>query len=350
MIKVNNISLSYGPVKVLDDVSLVINKGESVSIIGHTGSGKSSLIHCIAGLTPCSSGTISIDGEIINDVSSKVGMVFNGESLFPHLTILQNMTLAPVHVYGMSIEEAEEKAYKLLKKVGMRERSNCYPHELSPGQKQRVAIARSLIIDPEYLLLDEPTSSLDPISESAIADIIRKLKKEKITIVLISHKINLVRELSDRVIFMHDGKICETGNPHEIIDNPQNKHTKAYMNHSNNLVYKIKSTQYDYLELNARIEQYCDKYRLGKEELHSVQLVVEELLNILPLDEGVILSIAKSADEGSLTVDAIVKDKGIEYLTPDMDGNLSYMIISGMCKKISEYINEDRLRNIHLEI
>lgn len=351
MIEVKNISKSYGAMKVLDDVSLVINKGETVSIIGHTGSGKSTLINCIAGLTSCDKGSIVIDGQTLDDAHPSVGMVFQTDGLFPHLTILQNMTLAPINVLGMSVEEAEEKAYELLDMVGMWERSHDYPNALSQGQRQRVAIARSLAMRPEYLLLDEPTSSLDPVSGAAVADLIRELKKQEITIVLITHKIDLACEVSDRIVFMHGGRICEQGTPQQMIDNPQNRPTQLYMKYCMGLKYDIESAQYDHFELNARIEFFCNRYRLSKEEIHAVQLVVEELLNLLPLNEGLFLFISKSATNSALTIDAVLEDKGENYLAAEkFADDLSYMIISGICELISESIDQNGDRNIHLEI
>lgn len=351
MIEINHISKSFGSIKVLDDVSLVIKNGEAVSIIGHSGSGKSTLVNCIAGLAKCDSGTVLIDGQVINDVNPKVAMVFQEDSLFPHLTVLKNTTLPLIHVMGMSVAEAEERAYEHLDMVGMWERSNDYPAVLSPGQRQRVAIARSLAMGPEYLLFDEPTSSLDPISAAAIANLIGELKKKEITIILVTHKIDLAREISDRIFFMHKGRICEQGTPQQVIDNPQDRHTKAYMNYCMGLSYEIKSAQYDYFDLNARIEVFCSRYRLGVEDARSIQLVVEEVLNLLPLNEGLTLVVSKSPISNLLTVDVILEDNGVEYLSSqDQADNLSYMILSGMCDTISENINENGNRNVHLEL
>lgn len=351
MIEINHISKSYGSHKVLDNIYLTIEKGKTVSIIGHTGSGKSTLINCIAGLTPCDMGTITIDGQVVRDVNPKVGMVFQEHRLFPHLNVLKNMTLAPIHVLGMSVEEAENKAYEFLDMVGMGEQSNKFPATLSLGQRQRVAIARSLMMNPEYLLLDEPTSSLDPVSGSAVIDLIRELNKKDITIVLVTHKIDFAREVSNKIVFMHNGRIYEEGTPKEIIDNPQNRQTKAFMNYCMSLVYEIKSAQYDYLDLNARIELFCNKYRLGQDYVHSAQLAVEELLTLLPLNEGLTLSVSKSTRNTSLAVYATLENKGIEYLSDEMvKDDLSYMILSGICETISEYIDENGDRIIHLEI
>ena len=355
MIEIRNISKSYGPETVLDNVSLTVETGQTISVIGHSGSGKSTLLNCVAGLTSQDMGEITFDGKSLKDRSGKgfngVAMVFQEHNLFPHLTVMGNMTLAPVHVLGMSREDAQEKAEEYLAMVGMWERRNDYPGGLSLGQRQRVAIARSLMMSPEYLLLDEPTSSLDPISEAEVTDVIRELKKQNITIIMVTHRVELAREVSDRIVFMHEGRICEQGTPQQIIDNPQESHTKAFMDYCMSLVYEIKSPQYDHPELNARIEFFCRKYRLGQKDVHSVQLVVEELLNIMPLGDGLLLSISKSASTKALTVDALIEDKGVDYLSlPEVTEDLSFIIISGMCENISEYIGEDRQRHIHLEL
>lgn len=355
MIEVCHISKKYGNIDVLNDVSLTVRNGEVVSILGHSGSGKSTLINCIAGLVNCDSGSITFDGKSLKDKAAEayngVGMVFQEHNLFPHLTVLDNLMLAPVHVLGMSRQDAEKKAYEYLDMVGMWERANEYPGVLSMGQRQRIAIARSLMMNPEYLLLDEPTSSLDTVAEVEVAEVIRGLKKQNITIILVTHKVELAREISDRIIFMHNGSICEQGTPEQIIDYPQDRRTKAFMDYCMSLVYQINSQQYDHPELNARIEIFGRKYRLGQTDIHSVQLVVEELLNLLPLDNGLLLSIAKSAKSQALTVDAVLQDNGREYMSPEAASDeLSYTIVSGMCEKISEYINEDGERNIHLEL
>lgn len=351
MIEINHISKSYGSHKVLDNISLIIEQGKTVSIIGHTGSGKSTLLNCIAGLIPYDAGTITIDGQLVSDVNPKVGMVFQEHRLFSHLNILKNMTLAPIHVLGMNPEEAESKAFEFLNMVGMGELSKSLPCMLSPGQTQRVAIARSLMMNPEYILLDEPTSSLDPVSSSAVIDIIRELKKKNITIVLVTHKIDFAREVSNKIVFMHNGRICEKGTPIQIIDNPQNSETKAFMNYCMSLVYEIKSAKYDYLDLNARIELFCYKYRLRQDQVNTVQLAVEELLNLLPLNEGVTLFISKSTQNSSLAVRATLENKGTDYLSARRaEDDLSYMILSGICETMSEYIDENGTKMIHLEI
>ena len=355
MIKINQITKTYGYSKVLDNVSLTVNDGEVVSILGHNGSGKSTLLNCIAGLATCDSGTITFDGKRLQERGktgyNRIAMVFQERNLFPHLTVLKNLTLAPIHVLGMNPKEAEAKAYDCLDMVGMWERANEYPGVLSMGQRQRVAIARCLMMDPKCLLLDEPTSSLDVISEAEVASVIRSLKKQNIAIIMVTHKVELAREISDRIVFMHNGSVCEQGTPEEIIDFPKERHTKAFMNYSMSLVYDINSPQYDHPELNARIEIFCRKYRLAQSDTHSVQLVVEELLNILPLEDGLTLSVAKSAKSQALIINVTLDDKGVDYLSDDVvKDDLSYTIISNMCDMIEEYINEDGQRNISLKL
>lgn len=348
MIDVDHISKSYETVKALDDVSLHIGKNEVVSIIGYSGSGKSTLLHCIAGLEPYEKGTVTIDSNRREGYNG-VGMVFQKGNLFPHLTVLQNLTLAPIHVLGMSEIQAREEALHLLDMVGMWSKKNEYPEVLSSGQCQRVAIARSLMMKPDVLLLDEPTSSLDPISASEVLNVLAELKKKDITIVLVTHKLSFARTLSDRIIFMHNGKIYEQGSPNEIINAPKHPLTKSYINHSLNMVYEIESEKFDRPELNARIEDFCMRYRLTLTDIHAVQLVVEELLNLLSLEKGVRLVIAKS--EQGLEVNASLQNADYEYLAQEaIKDDLSYTILSGMCSCIEEYTNDLGEKVIRLTI
>lgn len=338
MIKINHITKSYDGSKALDDVTLHIGKSEVVSIIGYSGSGKSTLIRCIAGLEYIESGTIVTDAKPSKGYNG-IGMVFSRSNLFPHLTILQNLTLAPVQVLGMTKEQAEEEAIQILDKVGIWALKDEYPAKLSSGQRQRAAIARSLMMKPEILLLDEPTSSLDPVSTGEVFNVLSELKNQKMTIVLVSHKIDFARAISDRIVFMNQGRICEQGTPSEIINHPQERETKAFINHCINMVYEIPSSKYDHPELNARIEVFCLRYRLPITDTHSLQLAVEELLNLIPLDDGVSLVITKS-DKG-LELEATLAKGEHPYLSGDyIKDDLSYSILEGLCEKIDEGMNE----------
>ena len=337
MIRINQITKSYEGTRALDNVSLEIGRNEVVSIIGYSGSGKSTLIKCIAGLEPFESGSIVTDIKPSNGYNG-IGMVFSRSNLFPHLTILQNLMLAPVKVLGRPKEEVEDEAIQLLDKVGIWAAKDSYPDSLSSGQRQRAAVARSLMMHPEILLLDEPTSSLDPLSAREVFNVQTTLK-DQMTIVLVTHNIDFARSVSDRIVFMSNGKICEEGTPSEIIDHPRERQTRAYINHCMNMVYEITSPKYDHPELNARIEVFCMRYRLPFSDTYSLQLAVEELLNLIPLEEGVKLLVAKS--EKGLEIEAVLPKSEEPYLSKDsIKDDLSYSILEGLCEKIEEDVNE----------
>ena len=347
MIDINHITKSYDNVRALDNVSLHIGQNESVSIIGYSGSGKSTLIRCIAGLEPYESGSI-VTNVAPRKAYNGIGMVFSSSNLFPHLTVLQNLTLAPIKVLGMSKEEAEEEAIQMLDKVGIWAIKDSYPESLSSGQRQRAAIARSLMMKPEILILDEPTSSLDPVAASEVFNVLSPLK-DNMTIVLVTHNIDFARSISDRIVFMSDGRICEQGTPTEIIDHPKERQTKAYINHCINMVYEINSPKYDHPELNARIEVFCMRYRLPFSDTYSLQLAVEELLNLIPLDNGVNLLITKS--DQTLQVEAVLPKGDEDYLSQNhIKDDLSYSILEGLCEKIVEETNETDESVIRLTI
>ena len=337
MIRINQITKSYDSTRALDNVSLNIKRNEVVSIIGYSGSGKSTLIKCIAGLEPYESGTIHTNVTPRKGFGG-IGMVFSRSNLFPHLTVLQNLTLAPMKVLGMSKEEAEDEAIKILDSVGIWALKDEYPEYLSSGQRQRATIARSLMMKPEILLLDEPTSSLDPVSTSEVFNVLSTLK-DNMTIVLVTHNIDFARSISDRIVFMSNGRIVEQGTPSELINHPKERQTRFFINHCLNMVYEITSSKYDHPELNARIEVFCMRYRLPFSDTYSLQLAVEELLNLIPLDAGVTLTITKS--DKCLEVEAVLPKGDTPYLSQEnIKDGLSYSIIEGLCESINEDINE----------
>ena len=348
MIRINQITKSFGAAKALDNVSLTVGRNELVSIIGYSGSGKSTLIRCVAGLESYESGSIAT-GASSDRGYSGIGMVFSRSNLFPHLTVLQNLTLAPMKVLGMSREEAEEEAEQMLDKVGIWSVKDSYPDCLSSGQRQRAAIARSLMMKPEILLLDEPTSALDPVSTAEVFNVLSSLKDQNMTIVLVTHKIDLARAISDRIVFMSNGRIYEQGTPSEIIDNPKEPQTKAFINHCINMVYRIPSSKYDHPELNARIEVFCLRYRLPFSDTYSLQLAVEELLNLIPLDDGVSLVITKSSK--GMELEAVLAKGEHPYLSAEyIKDDLSYSILENLCENIQEYVNESEDTVIRMTI
>jgi len=225
-----------GKLKALQGVTADIMRGEVVVVIGPSGSGKSTFLRCLNLLETPTSGTVTVEGVDItnprvniNKHREKMGMVFQHFNLFPHMTILKNMTLAPMKLLKKSRAEAEEKAMSLLERVGLAERANAYPSQLSGGQKQRIAIVRALCMEPQVMLFDEPTSALDPEMVGEVLDVMKQLANEGMTMVVVTHEMGFAREVADRVLFMDEGKIVEQGTPEDIFSNPQHPRTQDFL-------------------------------------------------------------------------------------------------------------------------
>ena len=235
MIDIENLHKSFGDAHILKGIDLHIKEKEVVVIIGPSGSGKSTLLRCINSLERPTSGTVSVDGIIlgseanINDVRKEVGMVFQRLNLFPHMTVLANIMLAPMKVRQVPKEEAEERARKLLTRVGLADKAESYPKQLSGGQQQRVAIARALAMKPKVMLFDEPTSALDPEMVGEVLDVMKSLAKEGMTMVIVTHEMGFAREVGDRVLFVDDGRILEQGTPEAVFEHPQEERTKNFL-------------------------------------------------------------------------------------------------------------------------
>jgi glutamine transport system ATP-binding protein len=236
MITVNNLVKNFGKLEVLRGISCQIESREVVVVIGPSGSGKSTFLRCLNQLEQATSGEIIIDGVTVTDpkininaVRQEVGMVFQRFNLFPHMTALQNVALAPVKVRKQPRKEAEELAMMLLERVGLQDKTHQYPEKLSGGQQQRVAIARSLAMRPKIMLFDEPTSSLDPEMVGEVLEVIKSLAHEGMTMVVVSHEMGFAREVGDRVLFMDEGLIVEEGNPEQLFSNPQNQRTRLFL-------------------------------------------------------------------------------------------------------------------------
>ena len=235
MISVRNLKKSFGSVEVLKGVNLDIEEKEVVVIIGPSGSGKSTLLRCLNYLEKPTSGEITVDGMTlgggtdINKVRAEVGMVFQRFNLFPHMTAMENITLAPMKVRGVSRAEAEEDALRLLRKVGLADRAEAYPEQLSGGQQQRVAIARALAMKPKAMLFDEPTSALDPEMVKEVLEVMKELAQEGMTMAVVTHEMGFAREVGDRVLFVDQGVIMEEGTPEEIFSRPQGARTKEFL-------------------------------------------------------------------------------------------------------------------------
>jgi len=225
-----------GEIKALDGITMQVHKGEVVVIIGPSGSGKSTFLRCLNLLEIPTGGTVTFEGVDITDPKvninihrQKMGMVFQLFNLFPNMTVMKNMTIAPIQLLGMSREEAEKKAMALLERVGLPDRADAYPSQLSGGQKQRIAIVRALCMDPDVMLFDEPTSSLDPEMVGEVLDVMKQLARDGMTMVVVTHEMGFAREVGTRVLFMDEGKIIEENSPEELFSSPKSERLKSFL-------------------------------------------------------------------------------------------------------------------------
>ncbi|WP_300329763.1 amino acid ABC transporter ATP-binding protein [Fusobacterium sp.] len=237
MIKVEHLYKNYGKVEVLKDISVEIKKGEVIAVIGPSGSGKSTFLRCLNKLEEPTKGNIYIneknlmdESTNINKIRENVGMVFQHFNLFPHKTVLENLTIAPLKVKNANLDEINKKAIKLLEKVGLANKADAYPDQLSGGQKQRIAIARALAMDPEVILFDEPTSALDPEMIKEVLDVMKDLAEEGMTMIIVTHEMGFAKNVADRVFFMDRGNILEDDSPEVIFNNPKHERTKEFLN------------------------------------------------------------------------------------------------------------------------
>ena len=285
MISVKHLSKFFGETAVLKDVSVEIKKGEVISIIGPSGTGKSTFLRCLNLLDTPTGGEILIDGVNLlgkkTDVFKlrrKMGMVFQSFNLFSHLMVIENIMLGPVDLLKMSRQAAFDEGMRLLTMVGLAEKAYAYPDELSGGQKQRVAIARTLAMRPEIVLFDEPTSALDPTMVSEVLAVVRKLAGEGMTMMIVTHEMKFARDVSSRVLFMDEGVIYEEGPPLQIFEKPQRDRTRAFIHKIKTFVFEIRSRDFDFYSLNAGIEEFGRKQMLSQKQIYNIQLVIEELV------------------------------------------------------------------------
>ena len=236
-IMVKNLKKNFGRLEVLKDINLEIEEGEVVCLIGPSGSGKSTFLRCLNRLEDITDGLVMVDGHLMSDkkidlnkIRENIGMVFQHFNLFPHLTVLENITIAPVELKKMTKAQAREKAMELLDKVGLAEKAEVYPAQLSGGQKQRVAIARALAMGPDIMLFDEPTSALDPEMVGEVLEVMKQLAADGMTMVVVTHEMGFAREVADRVVFMDGGYIVEEGTPEEVFGHPKEERTISFLN------------------------------------------------------------------------------------------------------------------------
>ncbi|MBQ4390767.1 MAG: ABC transporter permease subunit [Paludibacteraceae bacterium] len=307
LISVSHLSKSFGSLHVLRDISLEVRPGEVISVIGPSGTGKSTFLRCLNLLEQPSGGTIRIDGQDILSPEADVpllrrrmGMVFQSFNLFNDKSVLENITMSPILLLGKSREEAEQQAHRLLEMVGLAERADAMPDELSGGQKQRVAIARALAMEPEILLFDEPTSALDPTMVSEVLGVITRLAQEGMTMIIVTHEMRFARQVSSRVLFFAEGVIYEEGTPEQLFHHPQRTLTQHFIRQIHETEFTIRSEHFDWYAMMAQMEQFCRQYNLSRQRTENVYRAVDESLAILGTAVGTCLTLSYTEQDDSL--------------------------------------------------
>ncbi len=348
MITINKLKKNFGELEVLRDITTTINRGDVISIIGPSGTGKSTLLRCMNLLDPPTSGEIIVGdcnilakGANVAALRRKMGMVFQSFNLFDHLTVMENATIGQIKLLGRTKEAAEQRGMELLRSVGLGEKANAYPDQLSGGQKQRVAIARALSVDPEIILFDEPTSALDPTMVSEVLGVIRKLAQQGMTMAIVTHEMEFARNVSSRIFYMDEGIIYEEGTPEQIFDNPQGEKTRRFIERVKSLVYEIKSRDYDLYEFQAAIYSFCSRNFVEQNHSDQLVLVIEEMLQLISTDDGALFNIDYS-DKTKKIICSIEQHSATPQRIfsggDEDDINISKSIIEGVCESITESV------------
>lgn len=355
MIELRHLHKEFDNIVPLRDVSATINDGDIISVIGPSGTGKSTLIRCINLLEKPTSGDIFIDGTCItkkrfpiSKIRKKMGMVFQSFNLFGHLTIVENVMRPPMDLLGMGRQEAYEKAMSLLHMVGMDARALDYPDMLSGGQKQRVAIARTLSMDPDIILFDEPTSALDPTMVGEVQSVIRDLAGTGKTMLIVTHEMKFAREICNRVFFMAEGGIYEDGTPEQIFENPQGEITRRFIRRLKVFEAVVEDSNFDFLGMVSDLEAYGYKNRIPSKTVYRIHSLFEELCKeiLLPVLPDPHISFAVEYDEKNVTATATVLYNGKPFDPHDTDNVLSWKILQNNAEEILySAIDEEPYRN-----
>ena len=361
MIRIRQLAKSFGDTEVLREINAEISKGEVISIIGPSGTGKSTLLRCLNMLEQPSAGSIEIDGSEITaagaDVAAlrqRMGMVFQAFNLFPHLDVLGNLTLAPVCLRGQQRHAAEARALELLRMVGLAEKCHSLPAELSGGQQQRVAIARCLAMDPEIILFDEPTSALDPTMVGEVLAVIRRLAREGMTMAIVTHEMEFARQVSTRVLYMDQGVIYEEGTPEQIFNAPQRQRTRDFIRQVRCLEIHLGSRDFDLYGVFGQLEQFCEKHLIGSEVIKRVQLLCEEMLELLkvvaaPFDVRMTVACREQDAHLELRFDS-AGPAGNPLEHPDLEASLGVILIRNLAAGVEyERQHERNLLTLQLD-
>ncbi len=327
MISINHLKKTYeSGITPLRDVCAEIHRGDVISIIGPSGTGKSTLLRCINMLDPPTAGSIIVDGQELTDkkadiskVRRKLAMVFQSFNLFSHKMVIENLMMGPMDLLGIGRQKAFDRGMKYLRMVGLGEKLYSYPDELSGGQKQRVAIARCLAMEPDIILFDEPTSALDPTMVGEVQSVIGELARQGLTMMIVTHDMKFSRDIANRVFYMDEGVIYEEGTPEEIFDAPKRERTRAFVKRLRTLEYEIASKDFDLYELNTKLEEFSRRYTMLHLQLKNIQLVLEEIIYGFILPNSGQLHLSVGFYEVDATVELTLTYGGTEY-DPFSDG------------------------------
>ena len=359
LIKIEHLRKEYPNVTPLKDVSVEINKGDVISVIGPSGTGKSTLLRCLNRLEEPTSGSVTLDGEVITSptcdiprVRRRMGMVFQSFNLFNNLTVIENITVAPIKLLKVPREQAYKEGMELLEWVGLAEKENVYPDSLSGGQKQRVAIVRAIAMHPEIILFDEPTSALDPTMIEDVLSIIRSLAKQGMTMMIVTHEMRFARDVSNRVFYMDEGGIYEEGTPEEIFDHPEKEKTRIFIRRLKTLELEVLSPTLDYAEVIDKIRKFCRDTMQEASVSRNMMLCFEEIAV-----QNIIRKFGKDTSIYPIVIDAEYSEAGgtnsmnftwggEEYNPIACEDDLSSTIVRGIVKDI-RYSRDEKN---HLEV
>ncbi len=356
MIELKHLRKNFPNSTPLKDISTVINDGEVVSIIGPSGTGKTTLLRCINLLEKPTSGQIIIDGEDITEsrcdvnlLRKKVGMVFQSYNLFDHYTIIENVMRPAVEMLGMDRQAAYDKAMELLQLVGMDGRIMQYPDMLSGGQKQRVAIARTLAMDPEIILFDEPTAALDPAMTEEVKNLIRELAGRGKTILIVTHEMRFARDISDKILYLDKGVVCEEGTPEQIFENPQNESTRRFVKRVKVYEAHVETKEIDFAEIDGQIMNYGYKNNIDPKIIYSLQAVFEELCGqiLVPriYNPNVLFTAEYRDEKGKMSIAA--EYNGTFFDPLDSDNKISLSILK---KHITNAVHTEADSDVYTNI
>ena len=356
MIRIEHLERAYSKVTPLKEVNTEIHKGDVISIIGPSGTGKSTLIRCLNLLDTPTAGKIWVDGVCITDkncdiskVRRKMGMVFQSFNLFNHMNVIENIMAAPVDVLGKSKQDAYDYGMKLLRMVGLADKALNYPDELSGGQKQRVAIARTLAMEPEIILFDEPTSALDPTMVGEVQAVIRDLAKRGLTMMIVTHEMRFAREVANRVFYMDEGGIYEEGTPEQIFDHPQKEKTIRFIKRIKSFESEITSKDFDFIAWNSNVEQFGRKNRMSQKCVYRIQAVFEELAVQIILPElldvfKMMVVVEYSQDDETATME--IRYDGMQFNPMESDNLLSLKLAQNATESlVYEKIDDGKYTN-----